>query len=95
MFEKNNLQVIEVFGLLNLINIIEKENLEKILSSEKNFKNIKEFLLSNNSRINGNQSPCYLENVSQIIKSIKNKKIKKIPYQMVNLINSYARGNKH
>ena len=67
----------------------------RVYLNTNSFKNIKEFLLSNKSQINGNQSPYYLKNISQIIKSIKNKKIKKIPYQMINLINLYARGNKH
>ncbi|NVM03506.1 MAG: class I SAM-dependent methyltransferase [Candidatus Helarchaeota archaeon] len=49
LFEKYNLRVIEVFGLLNLVNKIEKEKLEKILSNEKNFAIIKELELKYSS----------------------------------------------
>ncbi|MFX1452349.1 MAG: class I SAM-dependent methyltransferase, partial [Promethearchaeota archaeon] len=45
LFEKHNLQVIEVFGLINLINKIDKERLEKILSNEKFFEIIQKLEL--------------------------------------------------
>lgn len=59
------------------------------------FKNIKSSLLSNKIEITGNQSPYYLEYMSQIIKSIKNRELKRIPSQAIGLIYSYVRRYKY
>jgi len=65
--------------------------LANIYMNTTSFKNIKSSLLSNKVEITGNQSPYYLEHMSQIIKSIKNKELKRIPPQVIRLIYSYVR----
>lgn len=52
---------------------------------------IRASFLSNNIEITGNQSSWYMTDMSQMIKSAKNKELKKIPNQLINLIHHFTK----
>ena len=52
---------------------------------------IRSSFLSNKIEITGNQSSWYLIYISQMIKSAKNKELKRIPFQLINLIYQFTK----
>ena len=52
---------------------------------------IRSSFLSNKIEITGNQSPWHLTHISQMIKSAKNKELKRIPFQLINLIYQFTK----
>jgi len=52
---------------------------------------IKSSFLSNIIEITGNQSPRHLTHISQMIKSVKNRELKRIPFQLINLIYQFTK----